>query len=135
MSSLRFALVLVVLVVFGQSAQAGHGRRPAAAEGRNEIPVPSLSTQVQQANRAIISLQDALRLSQAQIKAFDACAVVALRDLTLATDPDGLVQAQRHYLLSVGRVLSPSQFTHYLTLHSSFTAALLRLDASEVASR
>jgi hypothetical protein len=134
MSSLRFILVLVALVVCGQSAQAGHGRRP-AAEGRNEAPTPSLSAQVQQASRAIISLQDALRLSQAQLKAFDACAVVALRDLALATTPNDLALAQRHYLLAVGRVLSPSQFTHYLSLHPRFSDALLRLDGTEVAAR
>jgi hypothetical protein len=134
MSSLRFILALLALVVFGQSAQAGHGRRP-ADEGRNEAPTPSLSAQVQQASRAIISLQDALRLSQAQLKAFDACAVVALRDLALATTPNDLAQAQRHYLLAVGRVLSPSQFTHYLSLHPRFSDALLRLDGTEVAAR
>jgi len=135
MSSLRFILALVALVAFGQSARAGNGRRHAAAEGRNEVPAPSLSAQVQQANRAISSLQDALRLSQAQVKAFDACAVVALCDLALATSPDGLALAQRHYLLSVGRVLSPSQFTHYLTLHPRFSDALLRLEGTEVAAR
>lgn len=135
MSSLRFILALVALVVFGQSVQAGNGRRHAVAEGRNEIPMPTLSAQVQQANRAISSLQDALRLSQAQVKAFDACAVVALRDLSIATGPNDLAQAQRHYLLSVGRVLTPSQFTHYLSLHPRFSDALLRLDGTEVAAR
>lgn len=134
MSSLRFILALVILVVLGHSASANNGRRRAAAENRNEMPAPSLSAQVQQASRAIISLQDALRLTQAQVKAFDACAVVALRDLSLAENAAAVTQAQHRYLLKVGRVLSHSQFANYLALHPQFNTAL-HLDGSEVAAR
>jgi hypothetical protein len=134
MSSLRFILALVALLVLGQSASANNGRRRAAAESRNEVPAPSLSAQVQQASHAIVSLQDALRLSQAQLKAFDACAVAALRDLSLASTAADVTQAQHRYLLTVGRVLSHSQFSHYLALHPQFNT-VLHLDGSEVAAR
>lgn len=134
MSPLRSILVLIALLLLGHAASANNGRRRAAAESRNEVSAPSLSAQVQQATRAIISLQDALRMTQAQVKAFDACAVVALRDLSLATSAAEVTQAQHRYLLTVGRVLSHSQFAHYLSLHPHFNEAL-HLDGSEVAAR
>jgi hypothetical protein len=138
MLSLRTFFALVALVVLGPAAMANNGHRrsePRDADRRNEIPTPSLSVQVHHATRAIISLQDALRLTHAQVRAIDACTTAGLHSLALATTPADVTQAQRRYLLAVGGVLTPSQMTYYLVLRPQFSEALLRLEGLELATR
>lgn len=139
MSLIRNSLVL--LLAIGATA-AGAKPRPkprprtaAQTEACNETVAPGFSGQVREARRITNFLLDALVLSNAQLRALEACTVAERAALALAVTDADVAQAQQQYLLNVRRVLARSQLHSYVALRQQLAGTMLPLDGIELAVR
>jgi len=121
---MRALLVLVMLVVGGQVALAGPGKRH-APESAPETAIPDVLARLRQARVATNALQDKLRLSTAQLMAFKACTVAEVRDLSRATTAAHIARAKRRHMLAAGRIFNAWQFQQYLDVRHDFAERLL----------
>lgn len=133
--------LLVLLLAFGATAAWAKPqpkprlRTAAQTEACNETVAPGFSGQVREARRITSFLLDALVLSNAQLRALEACTVAERAALALAVTDADVAQAQQQYLLSVRRVLARSQLHSYVALRQQLAGTMLPLDGTELAVR
>ena len=110
---------LILLGLFSASLPTAFAgtRRPASNDTRHETEAPTLSAQVQAVRHTTATLVDVLRLSTAQARKLHACAKAELLSVALADTPEAVAAARQQHLLAVARILTPSQFAHYCSLH------------------
>lgn len=130
-------LLALLLLVSGVSMAQGPARpkrlSAAALEARNEIPAPSFSGQVREAQRIAYFLTDALLLSYAQSHAVASSTATEREALALAVTATDTVQVQQQYRRAVRRVLTTRQLQAYVVLCRQLAGTVLPLDGAELA--
>ncbi|GAA4350970.1 hypothetical protein GCM10023185_09240 [Hymenobacter saemangeumensis] len=135
MFSVRTLFVLLFLVVADRVALATGFEPGARSESSADLLVSGPSVQAKHARQATLALQDKLRLTTAQVLAFQACTQHELQALTLADSPSDIARAQRRHMLAAGRILNAWQFQQYLELRQELVEQQLFVNTEELARR